>query len=190
MLHTLSSNIADFLLSKNCFEKDNLNIYVYGTELIISSVISAVLVFVLSLITNNLLNGFFFYISFNTLRAYTGGLHCKTYLKCNITFVIVFLLCLVSQLYISNYLILTAMMCISFFAILILAPIENPNKPIIKSDKIKYKIISVLIYIVHLLSYAVLSKVFEINADMIIVTDFMTSILMLIGIINNRRCKV
>ena len=187
MLHTLSRNIADFLLSKNCFEKDNLNIYVYGTELVISSLIGAVLIFTLSFITNNLLTGLLFYISFNTLRSYTGGLHCNTYLKCNITFVCVFFICLTAE-YITNDYMLSAMTAVTLMMILVLAPVENPNKPIEEKDKKKFKLISLLIYVLHITAYFVL-KHLEIDADIIIITDFISSILMIIGIIKNRRCN-
>ena len=188
MLHTLSSNIADFLLSKNCFEKDNLNIYVYGTELVISSLIGAILIFTLSLITNSLLLGLLFYISFNTLRSYTGGLHCKTYLKCNITFVCVFLICLTAEHFVNSF-ILSAMTAVTLVMIIGLSPVENPNKPIEDKDKTKFKLISLLIYFLHISAYFVLKYLFETDADIIIITDFISSILMIIGIINNRRCN-
>ncbi len=188
MLHTLSSNIADFLLSKNCFEKDNLNIYVYGTELVISSFIGAILIFAFSLITNSLLAGLMFYISFNTLRSYTGGLHCKTYLKCNITFVCVFLICLTAQ-NIANSFLLSAMTAVTFVMIIGLAPVENPNKPIEDKDKKKFKLISLLIYFLHISAYFISKHLFKIDADIIIITDFISSILMIIGIAKNRRCN-
>ncbi len=188
MLHTLSMNIADFLLSKNCFEKENLNIYVYGTELVISSFIGAMLIFVLSLITNSLLTGLLFYISFNTLRAYTGGLHCKTYLKCNITFVCVFLFCLTAECYINSY-VLSVMTVMTLVMIIGLAPVENPNKPIEKKDKNRFKLISLLIYILHISAYLIIKYLFKIDADIVIITDFISSILMIIGVIKNRRCN-
>ena len=36
MLHHLSQSIADFLLSQNCFDDEDLDIYIYGTELVLS----------------------------------------------------------------------------------------------------------------------------------------------------------
>lgn len=193
MLHTLSKNIADFLLSKDCFEEENLSIYIYGTELVISSAIGALLILTLSLITNNLITGLLFYISFNTLRAYIGGLHCKTYLKCNTTFVFVFMFCLISESFIKDYMYRQAVLLLIVTATLamitILAPIENPNKPIAETDRKKYKIISIIIYILHLALYFMLTYMFAVNADIIIITDFISSVLMIIGLINNRRCK-
>lgn len=188
MLHTLSSNIAVFLLSKNCFEKENLNIYVYGTELVISSFVGAILIFCLSVMTDSLLTGLLFYIVFNTLRSYTGGLHCQTYLKCNITFVCVFLICLSAES-LANRFALSIMIVVTFVLIIGLAPVENPNKPIEEKDKLKFRLISLLIYFLHIIAYFVLKHLLKIDADIIIITDFISSILMIIGIIKNRRCN-
>lgn len=191
MLHTLSQNIADFLLSKNCFEKDNLSIYVYGTELVISSLIGAILVFGISLIANSLITGLLFYISFNTLRAYVGGLHCKTYLKCNITFIFVFLFCLTADYFIKSFmfreLILSLMIVFTLTVIIISAPIENPNKPINKDDRKKYRIISLVIYVLHLILYFAITHLLNYKSDIIIITDFISSILMIIGLILNKK---
>ena len=52
MIHSLSENIADFLLSKDCFEKENLDIYVYGTELILSTALGIIIVSILSIVFN------------------------------------------------------------------------------------------------------------------------------------------
>lgn len=193
MLHTLSNNIAEFLLSKNCFEKDNLNIYVYGTELVISSMIGAMIVFLLSVLTNSLLTGLLFYLSFNMLRAYTGGLHCKTYLKCNITFAVVFMTCLITDYFVKTVYfrinLLMLIVVLTFVTIVVLSPVENPNKPIEDKDRKKYRIISLLILISHIAFFFLSECLFDYKADIIIITDFITSILMVIGFILNRRCN-
>ena len=81
------------------------------------------------------------------------------------------------------------MTAVTLVMIIGLAPVENPNKPIEDKDKTKFKLISLLIYFLHISAYFVLKYLFETDADIIIITDFISSILMIIGIINNRRCN-
>lgn len=191
MLHSLSENIADFLLSKNCFEKDSKCVYVYGTELVLSSLIGVLTVLILSIVFNCFGKGLLFYLSFYTLRSYAGGLHCNTHLKCNLTFMAVFLICIFSDKLLQSVSYSTAvillMIIISVFIIAFFAPIQNIHKPISKTECRKFKLISLGIYTLHLMLYAVLSFVFNLSAEMIIITDFLVAISMLIGMFFNSK---
>ena len=81
MLHKLSEAIAFFLLSKRCFEKEELDVYVYGVELVLSSALGILLILTLSLVFSMLWEGLLFFVAFTALRSYTGGYHCYTYLR-------------------------------------------------------------------------------------------------------------
>lgn len=193
MLHSLSENIADFLLSKDCFQKENYDIYVYGTELILSTVLGVLIIFLLSAVMNCLVQGLLFYLTFSILRSYTGGLHCMTYLRCNLTFVAVFLMCIFSDIFIKSFqyrtAVLICMTSISLIIIFLLAPIEHKNKPIEYKDRKKFKMLSLIVFGINLGVFCLLDLVFEYKADIIIITDFFVALMMIIGLYNNKYSK-
>lgn len=153
MLHGLSENIAGFLLRRQCFEKDELDIYVYGVELIIASTIGTLLILAISAGMSVLLEGLLFLVPFSVLRSFTGGYHCYTYLKCNTLFVGTFLLCLLLYWLVTPYWQAiagaTALSILwSGYVILRYAPVAHENKPLTAQQKKSCKKKAVVIYAV------------------------------------------
>lgn len=190
MLHYFSKQISKKLLTYNCIKKENFDIYVYGTELILSDVLSTVIIALLSVILKCPLQGLLFYLTFVTLRRFSGGLHCKTHLRCVLTFAAVYLVCIVSDYFVKNfrfrYATLAAMLAVTLAVILLLAPIENKNKPIERKDRKKFKILSVTVLAINLAVFCIIDYALSYKADIIIVTDLVVSLLMVAGLINNR----
>ena len=60
------------------------------------------------------------------------------------------------------------MTAVTLVMIIGLAPVENPNKPIEDKDKTKFKLISLLIYFLHISAYFVLKYLFETDAPFFI----------------------
>nr|WP_296077196.1 accessory gene regulator B family protein [uncultured Ruminococcus sp.] len=185
MLHSLSVKVAHFLYAKKAIDNKYFDVYVYGVELIISSAIGLFLVFIISLLLNELLFGFVFYLCFVSLRHYTGGLHCNSYLRCNATFVFSYLMCLLFDYFLEVYTYLQWLLIplgvVSFIVILLFAPIENVNKPIEDRDRKKFKIISVIIFALHFLIMFIDLVFFMKIYRTIIITDFLVAVLILLG---------
>ena len=80
MLHNLSKRIA-FLVCENT---DNipLEIYIYGFELLVSSIIETVVIILIGCLIGNLVETILFLISFSSIRLFSGGYHANSYLKC------------------------------------------------------------------------------------------------------------
>lgn len=143
----MSRKIADFLVREKTIEKEYLEVYVYGIELCLSSIISILLLIFTSIILNRVIEGFLFYIIFCVTRLFCGGYHAKSYAGCKMVFltalVVVLILNEMPQEIFSNlWLILW-----SYYALVVLgfAPVENENKPLEETEKKKYKIISILL---------------------------------------------
>ncbi|MCD7840625.1 MAG: accessory gene regulator B family protein, partial [Erysipelotrichaceae bacterium] len=86
MITSMAHYIAVFLLKNDVINKENLNIYIYGFELMISSGINIVTTIVLGVLFSKLTECLVFLISFILLRKYCGGYHANSYLKCNTIF--------------------------------------------------------------------------------------------------------
>ena len=88
MITALARIVTDFFLKYKAINNEDADIYQYGNEIIISSVIDLLIVFILGLIYKELLNAVLFFISFLLLRTFGGGYHANTYLKCKIIYII------------------------------------------------------------------------------------------------------
>ena len=88
------SQIIVCFISRNMTidDEEMLDVYKYGIEITLSSVLNFVLIIISSLILRDLSAGLIFMALFIFLRSYTGGYHAETYLRCNIAFVCTFFL--------------------------------------------------------------------------------------------------
>ena len=122
---TLSQKIVNKLCEQDVIDTCDAAAYVYGYELLISSVIS-VLIVVLVL-----------------QRIYIGGYHATSHIRCYFAFSGMFLICvLLSKLIVVTYIfrIMTTALLLSIS--ILFAPVEAKNKPLNEKKRLKYKIIA------------------------------------------------
>ncbi len=152
MLHYLSESIAAFL-----FDNDSdypLEVYTYGIELMISSLIGMILIVTLGLITNRLFEAIVYIVTLFAVRSFSGGYHANSYLKCNIIYVIAFSAVVLLNNYILENLnfaeyFIYGFILLSFLTVLFLfSPVENKNKKIDDKDRKKFKIISIIMVLI------------------------------------------
>lgn len=149
MLSLLSKRISLFLCGNHVIEKEEIEIYQYGFEIILSSLIG----FILSIAVGCCLGMFFYallyYGIFVILRLFTGGFHANTYLSCNLVFLLVSLSTLgISKImmYTNIYSIVAHIIIIFISAAVVIkfAPIENENKPLNFEKRIRNQKIEML----------------------------------------------
>ena len=117
--------------------------YVYGYELLISSVVSVLLVILVSAVCGDVRYSLSFLIGFIPQRIYIGGYHATSHTRCYLAFTGLALICiLLSKVIAANHLfrILTtaALMGIAIF----FSPIEATNKPLGKKKRLSYKMVA------------------------------------------------
>ena len=189
MLNRLSENIADFIFSQGCFERKLLPVYSYGISLFISSLLGVVLVLSAGILTGNFLKAVLFLLAFIFLRLYTGGLHFNSFILCNTITTLTFLAALTAENFISQLkesnIVYSAFMLFSVTVTLTLSPVSHPNKPLSFQDKRRFRLISALILLAHYLLYTILKGI--IGTEIIIVTDFISSAYIIIGLLKNTK---
>lgn len=189
MLNSLARRIAGFILTQKSTEENMFSVYSYGIELLISSVLGVLLVIAVGFVLGNFMDSLLFLISFIFLRKYTGGLHCNSYTACNVTTVLTFVVAVkISGLLnsLSNKILCFVLMAVFIvFVILLLAPVSNPNKPVLPQDRVKYKTIAMIIFCFHL-GVMILFKNY-ICTEIIIVTDFISCVYVILGLIKNKK---
>lgn len=80
MLHILSKRIAFLVCEKT--DLLPLEIYVYGFELIISSIIETGALLLVGFLIGKFVETILFLVSFSSIRFFSGGYHANSYLKC------------------------------------------------------------------------------------------------------------
>ena len=187
MLHILSKRIA-FLV---CKETDKLpfEIYVYGTQLVISSIINLLICITISLLLGELINGLIFFAIFSSLRRFTGSFHCKTFIMCNVVFSSVVALALLSNTFLGkvfeNYVIVMVTAIFNLICILLFSPVYNENKKLTYLQKRRFLISSIIVYAIHIAFYLTLLIVFDVKLNIIVIGDLIVSLMIIWGVINN-----
>lgn len=120
---------------------DTIEIYQYGFEIIISTIIGFFITIMIGVLFRMIWLSLLYYIIFVVLRQFTGGYHAKTYFKCNLVFAVttVFIFLLTKMAIVSEIYTIGIHSLLLFFSIITVwfgTPVENKNKPL--SEKQKY----------------------------------------------------
>ncbi len=182
MIAELSSQIVATLLNNKIITYKQKDIYQYGFEILISSVITFLIVLVCGCVFNCIIPSFIFFVLFVILRSVCGGYHASNYLSCNLIFGLVTIGVLLSYKYINIEMFseLHYPICmLTFICTIMYSPIENENKPLTIAQKKKFRILgTVLVLMVSLVSTVIKIKLqssYTILTDMtlLVVSIFM-----------------
>lgn len=166
MLNNIATKISNIIIQKCQLSSDLIKIYTYGCELLISTGLGMMSVFLISCLLERPLSGIIFLIVFVSLRLYCGGLHASTYLRCFILSNLVFLSVygLSWGLTYVSWLLSVLLLLISFIVIFAFTPIRNVNHPLSDERYIRNKRISrVLVFtemIVILAIYTIIRNIY------------------------------
>lgn len=144
-MNYLVSQIVNFITEQDVIsdESDVQDFYRYGIEISISSLLNIVLVVIAGILIHHIIESIVFLSLFILIRSFTGGYHADTYFRCNLLMCTTFILTALANSIFSNkfsLLIIIVLICFTELIVSILGPIENKNKPIDDSKKIKLKI--------------------------------------------------
>lgn len=125
--------LAEHYAGKNVYTKEKINVYTYGFELLISTVLNILGILLISLITGTMAGAAFFCIAFIPLRLAAGGYHANHHWTCILGFNLIFLGVVVLYHYINiEYILPYSLIAIIVSALFIwsFAPVEAVNKPL------------------------------------------------------------
>lgn len=188
MVHRLSQILTDFLVYKKVIEEEDADIYIYGYETALSGIVDFILVIFLGSVFHQLVQAITFFIVFVSTRLYTGGFHAKTYLMCKLVFITIF----IHVIWLTHTIKLSVIACVIvlllfIFTVLKFAPVENIKKPLEVMEKKKYRWISIILSVFWSIACFVL-YFFNIELSLtIIFTVISITVLMIIGVLRERR---
>ncbi len=163
MISWIANYWVRFLLGRGLIEDDKMEIYQYGFELLLSSLITFAIVVFLGAIFKCLFAALLYFLLFACMRLICGGYHARHYWSCNLIFTVVTasLLLLFKYLPMEGYAPFHyTSLAFSVLVVFAYAPVENENKPLNEGQKVFFRIISritvvlivllsCLIYIMH-----------------------------------------
>ena len=137
MISRLAKSTACFFVDNKIIEAEDEPIYSYGMELLLSTVFNFIIAITIALMTRSFIPCLINLTAFLTLRINAGGYHADTHLGCMMTLVTVLLSFIFVEKNISEAAMLISspiMITLSDILIIVLSPVEHPNKPL-SSDK-------------------------------------------------------
>lgn len=186
MLYRVSEKIACKVFGT---DDENLEEYIYGIELFFSSFVSTILMLIIGICISFLVESIIFIVSFSALRIYTGGYHSKSFLMCNISTIIVYIISVLSYKFLFKYIvelyISIPVFVITFILILFFSPVKNENNPLDKSEYIFCKIKAIIVISIETISYFVLLYLLNFERIAIMIPALLfVDILITVGLIN------
>ena len=127
----------------------------YGLKGIYSLVVKAIIIIIISIITNTLKETALLMLFYAGIRTFSYGMHAKSNLACWISSILIYngIPLFITYINIPNY-IGYIILGISLIAMLLWAPADTPKRPLIrKNQRIKCKILSIIVVIIYTLIY-------------------------------------
>ncbi len=151
MYRKLAILITENFVHNELIADSKKDIYAYGFEMLISTFVYFVGFLVISLVTQTLVPSLCFWGGLFVVRKIAGGHHANNYLSCNLLstanhLLFIFFVKLLNFEVYYNFIILTLLLASA--TILLVAPVDHKNKPFIKNEYKRYKVLSGLYCIV------------------------------------------
>lgn len=186
MYHEIAENMTTRFLEITG-ETEGKEVYVYGAELLISSLVEIVIVLAMSIFFGYFLETVIFLLFFCTLRSKAGGIHAPNYLLCTLIFSSIYLIfCLWLRPIKLIYQVI--FIACSSVAIFVLAPVEDRNKKLGEKRKKRLKTSSRLICIAEIIVYVLMlmSGVSRQISTMISLSFLTAGVFVLLGHLKNK----
>lgn len=134
-------------------DEELADVYKYGIEITISSVLNILLVMAISVILKSPLSGVCHLCCLFSLRSFCGGYHADSYFKCNSLMVFFFVLSyaaakLLIYYNLTDIHLMSPLLMLAFLPIYAFAPVKNKHKPLTEIRAKKCRTLSIIIFIV------------------------------------------
>ena len=142
MIDNISNSIIGKLSRENIIPEENRDIYIYGLQLLIATILKVIGLFAIALSFGVVKEMIVFMLFFSSLRIQAGGVHAETFLKCFIsTVILIFSSIFVTRLIAENHFLNFQLVSIVLSIIVVFkyAPVETENKPLSKEEKVIYR---------------------------------------------------
>lgn len=148
MLNTVARWLTKHLIDSDEVSSDLTDVYVYGLEVLISSLLSTMFILIAGAIWGRFIETICFLIVFIGLRSFTGGFHANTYWLCTaLTLSIYGIVMLLSINVMIPGIVYWSLLPIGIIVLLVKSPVRNPNKHLTDKESSRHKLVSIVLFI-------------------------------------------
>ena len=188
LLARLAGKIVNNLVHSGVIKEEDAEIYIYGINQILTSVLSVSSALIIGLIFGVFPEIAVFMAAYIPLRSFAGGYHAKTPLSCYVFSVIMLIVVSIGlkYLHLADW-VYYAVLVAATLVVLVLSPVEDRNKPLDEIEQKVYKRRTILIAAVEL-TLAMLLKLLMFD-DLFIATAYsfvVLSLMLIAGKAKNR----
>ena len=188
LLARLAGKIVNNLVHSGVIKEEDAEIYIYGINQILTSVLSVSSALIIGLIFGVFPEIAVFMAAYIPLRSFAGGYHAKTPLSCYVFSVIMLIVVSIGlkYLHLADW-VYYAVLVAATLVVLVLFPVEDRNKPLAEIEQKVYKRRTILIAAVEL-TLAMLLKLLMLD-DLFIATAYsfvVLSLMLIAGKAKNR----
>ena len=158
-MNLIINKITGYWVTKGIIAEEDKDIYIYGLDLVLFSVLNLLIITLTAAITGRLFESTLLLAITIPLQMLGGGYHAKTHLNC---FLITYIGWWCAILLAPNINSVTAI-CLALFSVIvvfILAPVANENVPISDRQSNKMKILVRIFTIIFALTSIILTNIF------------------------------
>ncbi|MBR3415465.1 MAG: accessory gene regulator B family protein [Clostridia bacterium] len=191
MLTRIATFIAKKLLANGLIEEDDTDLYVYGLEVLISTICSFLTVLLLGIVLSEIITALIYLAVLIIIRRFTGGYHARTYIGCNLSCCVIFIVSLyISKAVYFNLIPTIIIHSVGMILIVAFSPVENQNKPLSQKKRKRNKRLSILSCAI-LSTLSICLSAYGLPYSTILTVSYVdVLILMVCGHIINRRREV
>lgn len=157
MLNMVAKRLTKHLVDSGIVSSDLNDIYIYGFEVLITSLLSTLLILIAGAVFGRFIETICFLIVFIGLRSFTGGFHANTYWLCTtLTLSIYVAVMLLSINIMIPNIVYWLIFPVGIIVLFIKAPVHNPNKYLTDKESLRHKLVSIILFIVMMSAGALL----------------------------------
>lgn len=159
MIVRVSKSVVSTFIAWGVIPDEDIEIYEYSFELLISSVLSFLAIGLIAAITRTVSNTVLYVLGFVPLRLIAGGYHAKSHFKCFLILMLSYaaLQSLVFFLQGAGATPALLLVSISVTLVMALAPCPDSNKPISDSEARRFFVLSRITVVIYAVIISVLS---------------------------------
>ena len=165
MIGRIASGVVEKLTDSTIISDSEKELYQYGFFILISQILYFIITIIMGILLDIVSLSVVFYISFQFIRRYAGGIHASSELKCEIistTSIIICLLCVKSNVMFDMQIPTLILTLFASIVIFILCPLDTPEKPLAKEELRYIRKIS-LIVLAIMLSISIIAIVISLT---------------------------
>lgn len=162
MIATLSKKIAQYIYEDNPRQKQLIEVYEYGLEMLLSTLFSTLSLFALALLFDAIVEITIYMMAFGLLRILAGGYHASSHISCFIKYTVVafgtiFIIRYLQMPLMEPLILLFGICVMSMLIVFKYAPVDTENKPFSDGEIVKYRLMSRVYIIVFSIGIVVVT---------------------------------